>query len=369
MGVKITTIATQKRNPLDFLNREINLFPQFNLKKKQAFYNDLYLLFHSGLDMKRVLELIVEEQKNKKDKIILKTIYDSVLTGTSLSEALSQHKDFTEYEIFSVKIGEESGMLTDVLQHLKTHFQKKIEQKRLVASALSYPITVLCIAIAAVTFMIGFVVPTFADTYKTFDAELPAITQGLIDFSNSFGIYASVFFSSIVGITILYMLYKKNNNVRKWKAKLLLSIPFLGKIIQLSKLTQFCENMNLLTSSKTSLIEALSLTSRMIDFHPLQVGLNDAKEKVMNGLSLSDSLKAHSIFPSRMVYLIAVGEEVNKLENIFKQLSELYGTELEHKSKLMGTILEPLLLVFIGALVGFIVIALYMPMFSISELI
>lgn len=371
MQIKLDQIRpSENKNSLsEFLNKDIQLGPQFNLKKKQALYNDLFLLFSAGLDMKRALELIVEEQKNKKDKTVLSKVYNEVIAGVSLSEALNQEKDFTDYEIYSLKIGEESGKLVEVLEHLKNYYHKRIEQKRQVSSALSYPIVVLCIAIAAVTFMIGFVVPAFAKTFSTFNAELPPITQWLIDVSDNFYFYISSTLTCVLLLLILLKIFKDKPVVKKWKAKVILSIPFIGKIVHLSKLTQFCENMRLLVSAKTSLLESINLTSQMINFYPLQEGLIRAKKDVMNGESLNQSLKKSKIFPSRMVYLLAVGEEVNKLEEIFLQLSELYGNELQHKSKLLGSVLEPILLIFIACLVGFIVIALYMPMFSLSELI
>ena len=256
-----------------------------------------------------------------------------------------------------------------MLFHLKNYFGKRIEQKRLVTSALSYPITVLGIAIAAVTFMIGFVVPTFAETFKTFGAELPGITKWLMDFSDNFSIYASVFFVTLVVLFLVYQSVKKKEVVKKWRDKVLVGIPFTGKIYHLSKLTQFCENMKLLIGARTSLMESLSLTGRMMDFYPIQSEIEKIKLDITNGESLSKSLGKVKTFPSRMIYLLAVGEEVNKLEDIFGQLGELYGTELEHKSKILGNVLEPVLLLFIACLVGFIVVALYMPMFSLSELI
>lgn len=371
MGIRIEKAVKESKSSQlsEFLNKDINLGSVFSNKKKQELYNGLYLLFVSGLDMKRVLELVVSEKKSKKEKIILDRVNQNVIKGHNLSEALSFEKDFTDYEIYSLQIGEQSGQLVEVLFHLKNYFQKKIEQKRIVTSALAYPITVLFIAIAAVSFMIGFVVPTFAKTFNTFGAELPAITQGLIDFSTNFDTIVIVVLAATTVAVVLYFIFRQHVLFRKYAAKVTLSIPFIGNIILLSKLTQFSENMKLLMSSRTSLIESLGLTSKMLRFYPMQTALSGCKNQIMNGKSLSESMSAYKIFPSRMVYLLAVGEEVNKLDSIFEQLSELYGNELEHKSKILGSVLEPILLIFIAVLVGFIVIALYMPMFSLSDLL
>lgn len=366
----INSKKTKDKNSLnEILNKDIQLSKRFTNKKKQALYNDLYLLLNAGLDIKRVLELVVEEQRNPKDKKILSDVYNNVLRGESISESLSRNKDFSEYEVYSIKIGEEAGQLSKVLSHLRDYYSKKIEQKRLVTSALSYPVIVLFIAISAVAFMIGFVVPKFTATYQSFNAELPPITQFLIDFSNNFDLISMYFLGVLFLMIIIIYLGRNKSWFKEIKAKILLSIPFIGELIKLSKLTQFCQSMELLTSAKTPLIDSLDLTKRMLDFYPIQKALTDAKTDILNGQSLNKSLAKHSFFPSRMNYLLGVGEEVNKLEEIFIQLGTLYGDELGHKSKVIGTVLEPVLLVFIAILVGFIVVALYMPMFSLSDLL
>ena len=365
----INQVTTKEGSLKDLLNKDIQIGSQFNLKKKQALFNDLHLLFHAGLDMKRVLELIVSEQKNKRDKELLNRIYEKVISGISLSEAFSQERDFSEYEVFSIKIGEESGRLSDVLFHLKNYYQKRIEQKRIVSSALMYPITTLLVAFSVVVVMIAFVVPTFAETFKTFGAKLPPLTQWLIDFSENFLLYTIIFTSSIGGLIITYQFVKKEDQVRKWKDNLLLRLPFTGHIYHLAKLTQFCENMKLLIGAKTSLIESLDLTGKMLTFYPIQSAIKQISLDITNGKTLNSSLSQFKIFPSRMTYLISVGEEVNQLENIFNQLSLLYGNELEHKSKTLGSVIGPFLLIFVAVIVGFIVAALYLPMFSLSELI
>ena len=373
MGLEVKNIkqkeSSSKSSLSDFLNKDIQLGKRFTNKKKQALYNDLFLLLNAGLDIKRVLELVVEEQSNEKEKVILTEVYNNVLKGESLSESIRRNKDFSEYEIYSIKIGEEAGKLSQVLSHLKDYYAKKIEQKRLITSALSYPVIVLLIAISAVTFMIGFVVPKFAATYKSFNADLPAVTQILVDFSDNFYLISMYFIVFLVSIFVLISVSNKKTWFKKFKASFFLSIPFIGNIIKLSKLTQFCQSMELLTSAKTPLIDSIDLTGRMLDFYPIKFALQEAKIDILNGMSLSKSLSKHKFFPTRMNYLLGVGEEVNKLEEIFNQLGELYGNELEHKSKVIGTVLEPVLLIFIAILVGFIVVALYMPMFSLSDLL
>ena len=338
-------------------------------KKKQTLFNDLFLLLNAGLDIKRVLELIVEEQKKEKDKEILENIYEAVIQGSSLSEALEDSTFFSVYECYSIKIGEESGKLADVLHHLRDHFEKKIEQKRQIISALSYPMIVMFVALGAVAFMIGFVVPTFSDTFRKFDIELPAITKFIIDLSNSFDNIMLVTGLVITSVVVFYSMNKSKDWFKKIQAKALLSMPIIGPILHLSYLAQFAQSMSLLMKAKTPLLDALDLIQKMIPSYDLRKALDESKGSIMKGEPLADTLGKHKIFPSRMVYLIGVGEEVNKLDDIFDQLSELYSKELEHRSKLLSTVIEPILIVFLGLVVGFILVAMYLPMFSITEML
>lgn len=377
MGIKLQDIQSKsvaskegKGKIWELLNKDIS-FSSSSLpdKKKQAVFNDLHLLLHAGLDIKRVLELIVEEQKNKKEKAILEDIYQQVIAGASLSEAMEKSTHFSVYECYSVKIGEESGKLDEVLLHLRNHFEKKIEQKRQILSALSYPIIVMVVAFGAVAFMIGFVVPTFSDTFRKFDIELPAITKFIISMSNSFDLIMLSLLAIVAAFVVFFQMNKNKDWFKRIQAKVLLNLPVFGKILHLSYLTQFSQSMSLLLRAKTPLLDALDLIKKMIVSYDLQIALEEAKTQIMKGESLAKTMAGYKIFPSRMVYLIGVGEEVNKLDDIFAQLSELYSKELEHRSKLLSTVIEPILILFLGLVVGFILVAMYLPMFSITEML
>lgn len=381
MGINLNDIAKEQGSNTkkdittgsklkELLNKDIS-FGRGGLsdKKKQAIFNDLHLLLEAGLDIKRVLELIVEEQKKKKDKEILEEIYKKVITGNSLSEAMEMSTYFTTYECYSVKIGEESGKLDEVLMHLRNHFEKKIDQKRQITSALSYPVLVMVVAFGAVAFMIGFVVPTFADTFKKLDIELPAVTKFIISLSDSFASIALGGLAVFAVMGAFYYLNKDKTWFQKGKAKVLLSLPVFGGILHLSYLTQFSQSMSLLLRAKTPLLDALGLIKKMINSYDLEQALDASKEEIMKGESLATTFSKYKIFPSRMIYLIGVGEEVNKLDGIFSQLAELYSKELEHRSKLLSTVIEPILIVFLGLIVGFILVAMYLPMFSITDML
>ena len=377
MGIKIGDISesaksskAKQRRIWELLNKDIS-FSSRGLpdKKKQAIFNDLHLLLHAGLDVKRVLELIVAEQKKAKEKAILEAIYQEVIQGSSLSEAMEKSSHFSVYECYSVKIGEESGKLDEVLLHLRNHFEKKIEQRRQIVSALSYPLIVMFVAFGAVAFMIGFVVPTFSDTFKKFDIELPAITRWIIAISNSFDQIMLVFAALVIGLLVFFKVNQAKPWFQKWLAKLLLRLPVFGRVLHLSYLTQFSQSMALLLSARTPLLDALDLIQKMINSYDLKQALEQGKAEILKGESLAKTMEAHKIFPSRMVYLVGVGEEVNKLDDIFSQLSELYSKELEHRSKLLSTVIEPILIVFLGLVVGFSLVAMYLPMFSITEML
>jgi type IV pilus assembly protein PilC len=348
---------------------EIKIGQGLTDKKKQAIFNDLFLLLNSGLDIKRALELIAEEQKKKKDKKVIEGIYNNIINGDTLSESLEKSKLFTNYECVAVQIGETSGELLSVLSYLKTYYDKKIEQRRQITSALAYPVLVLFVAVGAVLFMIGFVVPTFADTFKKFKIDLPWITKFVIGLSNQFDvILITIILLISIGI-LLFQVLKKNDMFLSLKEKFLLKLPVFGSIIHLGIISQFTQAMTLLINARTPIVQSMQLVASMTSSHGLRKALKESESKVLQGEFLSTCLSSYNLFPKRMIYMMKVGEEVNQLGNIFNELNTLYTAELEHKSKMLNTVIEPILIIFLGFVVGFILIAMYLPMFSITDML
>ena len=350
------------------LNKDISFgSKQLNDKKKESFYSELVLLLDAGVDIKSAFELIESEQQKKQDKELFAEIRRQVVNGKGMSEAMRESGRFSDYEYYSVKIGEESGQILQVLQQLRLYFEKRIKQRRQIVGALTYPLIVVGVALGAVAFMISFVVPAFADIFKRFKVELPAITRFILSLSESFSLYATVF---LLFVAVLYLFYRSNRNkvwMRSRLSAFILRLPVAGNLVRLTYLSRYCQSMSLLIAAKVPLIEAMALVKKMINYYPIELSLESMEHDIMKGKGLSESMSSYKIYPRKMLYLIKVAEEVNQLDKIFGQLSQQYSDEVEHQSSLISTIIEPILIVFLGFMVAFILIAMYLPMFSLTN--
>lgn len=377
MGINIKNIDKQqstikqvegkdKKSILAILNQDISFSSSFPDKKKEQFYSEISLLLSAGTDMKTALELIVDETEKEKDRRLLEGIKNDIINGLSFSEALQKTGKFTDYEFYSIKVGEESSRVDIVLNDLATYFKRKIDQKRKLSSALSYPIVLLATALGMVVFLLKFLVPMFQDIFKSFNKELPGITQFVIDASETVTDYFIIILLLIIGATVFVYLNKKKLWYRRITANIILKTPVLGDIARKIYLTRFCHSMNLLISTRNPLLNSIQLVKKMIDYHPIQMALEQVEIDIMNGKLLNESMRQFSIFPKKMTSLIKVAEEVNKLDAIFQNLDEQYSKELEHQSEMFGKLLEPFVILFISVIVGFIVIAMYIPMIEIN---
>jgi type IV pilus assembly protein PilC len=339
----------------------------FSDKKKEAFYLEISTLLLSGIDMKTALELILVEQEKSKDKFIYDEIKKKVLYGNSLSEALKAVNKFSDYEYYSVRIGEETGKLAEVLKELAQFFKDKISQRRKVISAITYPIIVLATSMGAVFFMLKFVVPMFADVFLRFGGDLPWITYVIIRLSKFLD--ASFLFLFLFLIGFLIFLYRKRHTdwFRKWSAKILLKIPVVGEIVSKVYLARFANTMRLLVSTNTPLLKSIGMVRQMISFYPIEQSLFKVEKDILHGESLHQSLSEYEFYPSKFIQLIKVGEEVNRLDYFFDKIAVQYTEEVEFKTSTISSVLEPLIIIFLGLVVGLILIAMYLPMFQMSN--
>lgn len=354
----------------DFLNRDIELFSRgLSDKKKERFYGGLAILFDSGVDIRTVLDLIEEEQNSKSDRAIFGAIRQHILKGGTFSTAMEATGKFSPYEYFSIKIGEESGNLAVVLQDLAEYFAGKIAQRRKMISALSYPFLVFLTAFGAIWFMLRLVVPMFEDVFMRFGGDLPAITQFVIDLSDAMAGSITYIGAGVLTLVLIVITQRNATWYRKWSAKLMLGLPILGPLVRHVYLARFCHSMHLLIGASTPLVEAIALVEKMIRFYPMEQSLSTIKEQILHGTTLQAALKQYSIYPTRMVSLIKVAEEVNGLEKVFGKLSKQYADEVDHRSAVLSAVLEPLLIIFIGFFVALILIAMYIPLFNLSTTI
>lgn len=371
--IKNTTIqktTEQKKSEqgiFDFLQKDIQLFgTSLGDKKKEAFYHELHILLTAGVDIRSTLDLIASEQTSEKDKILYQGIRDRVTGGSTLSDAIQETGKFSAYEYHSLRIGEESGKLTVVLKELTDFFQSNINLKRQIVGALTYPAIVLCTSMGAIFFMLNFIVPMFADVFKRFGGKLPFITALIVDISNWMSDYFYIILLMLISIIGLLYSQRKQLWFRKFFSRILLKTPFVGEMIRKIYLARFCHSMALLIGAKIPIVRAIKLVKQMIGFYPVEISLDKIEQDIMQGVSLHKSLSNFPIYHRRLVSLIKVGEEVNQLEMFFGKVARQYSEDVEHQTSLISSMIEPFMIIFLGLIVGVILIAMYLPLFQLS---
>ena len=366
-NIAVKSAETEKKKSEKIWNKEISLFNSFGDKKKERFYLDMRVLLVAGVDLKSAIEIIIEEQHKDKDKVLFEKIHADILKGRSLADSLKSTSKFSEYEYFSIKIGEETNRLIEVLDELMKYYADQAELKKQIIGVLTYPVFVFAITLGLVYFMMTSVVPMFSDVFKQFGADLPPLTKKIVAISNNFPTYALVFFSVTIAIALLMYYQRSQEWFRSSMSALVLRIPKVGALVRLVYLARFTQSMQLLLSSKTPLVRSLELTAQMIRFYPIQTALEQMVEDIKKGKTLHEGMSQFKIFPKRMLSLIKVGEEVNQLEMILDRLSDQYRADLKHQTKIIGKLMEPIIIVIIGGIVGVILVAMYLPMFNLSN--
>ena len=336
-------------------------------KQRQVLFNDLQMLLVAGLDLRASFEIMIASQRRKKEQQLLKRIFENVVAGDSLARSMERTNRFDTYDCYSVLIGEETGRLTTILSNLSQYYLKRIDQKRKIISAFSYPVIVILTAILAIAFMMNFVVPMFEEVFSRFGQELPEMTQWVINMSEGAGKLFPVMLFIVLVVVFTSGIFKKKEWYQRYSSQIQISLPFFGQLIRQIHLTRFFIAMELLTGANTPLVKALQLVKEMMGFYPLKRALTHIEEGILSGRSLSESMGNHSIFDVRVCALVKVAEETNQLETVFGKLKDQFNKEIEHRTAMISAVMEPLIILLIGVFVAFILVAMYMPMFQLNS--
>lgn len=333
---------------------------------KRTFFSQLRTLICSGLSFSDAFELIIESAKTKERAMYVR-IFDEVVSGKELWRSLEVDMVFTELDRGIVRVGEETGRLTEALDFLTEYYQKREEQKRMVASALSYPIIILSIAVVVLVFMLLVVVPMFEQVYARLGGELPAVTQRIISLSESSPAILGAVFIIVLLLYGIRHLYGSSDRYRSVESCIIMKLPLVSAVIRKYQLSRFCRIMHLLVSSDVSILQSLRLMQGIVTFYPYHKAIEEACQLIQKGGTLSDCMGRHEdLFGRRFLVLLKVGEETNSLEHMLKAQANDTSAELEHEIKQLNNIVEPVLILGIGIIVAFVLIAMYMPMFKLG---
>lgn len=351
-------------------HQEIELFKKgFTAKAKEGFYSELGLMLSAGVDIISSFDIIASDITDKHHKELISSIKNMIISGKRFSDSVATYpKIFSAYEIQSIVIGEETGKLPEILQELSYFYTSSIKLRRQIIGVLTYPVVVIGVAILIVYFMLCFVVPIFTEIFSQTGGQLPGITLFLIKISEKSGTIFWLAAIVTLAITFVHRMNKKKTWYRSATSSMVMKLPVVNILVQKIYLARFCQSMKLLTRAKILSHDALGLVKEMIDYYPMELAIEQVKKEViMKGKQLNEGLAMHKIFPKKLVALIKISEEVNEPEIIFDKMHAQYSAELEHQQAVVGKLIEPFFIVILGLIIGFILLALYMPMFEMSS--
>lgn len=336
------------------------------LKQVAVFSKQLATLINAGVPLVQSLAILQRQVDNKTFETVLKKVRGDVESGTPLSEALQQHpKVFSRLFINLVRAGETSGTLDTVLERIADFQEKQLALQGKIKSALTYPAVVLVFALGITYFLLTTIVPQFASILTQLNAPLPFITRMLMavsDFLRSSGLFIFL----IVGVIFFaYRWYYRTPKGRYVVDDIKLRIPVFGNLIQKSAISSFARTFGLLISSGVNIIESLEITKGTANNAIVEETIDNAKNVVISGDQMSSSLATSKVFPPMVVSMVAIGEETGSLDNMLGKVADFYDREVDEAVDSLTAAIEPMMIVFLGGIVGLIVAGMFLPMFSI----
>ena len=353
------------------LKREFALPQKVKLRDLAVFSRQFATMISSGLSLLRSLNILSEQTENKTLAKTITAVRDEVESGTALSAAMSKHpKVFKSLFISLVKAGETGGQLDEVLLRVADSFEKDYKLRQKIKAAMTYPVVVFMIAIVLVTIMLIFIVPTFAAMFTSLGGELPLPTKILLFLSEKAVIIIPIVLVVSITSFILYKRTRASSEPFTYRTdKIKLRVPVFGHLFTLIAISRFARTLALLMRSGVPVLQALEITSDAAGNRVVGRAALDVRDSVREGESISGPLKNHPVFPPMVVQMIAVGEDTGQVDDMLDKIAEFYEQETESTTESLTALLEPLMIAVLGGLVGSMVIALYMPMFKIFDLI
>ncbi|HEX4428521.1 MAG TPA: type II secretion system F family protein [Frankiaceae bacterium] len=341
------------------------------LKELAIMSRQFATMVNSGLPLLRALRILAEQTESKELSRVLHEVRADVEGGSALSVAMAKFspKVFPPLMINMARAGEVGGFLDTVLLQVAENYEAEVKLRGKVKSAMTYPVIVFIMAMLMCTAMLLFIVPVFAKMFSTLGGKLPAPTRLLMDASDILKSYFPIFFLMLVGFIIVWKKVKHDERVRNVVDPLKLKMPVFGNLAKKIALSRFARNLGTLMSSGVPILQSLEIVAGTTGNVVLSRAIADVQESVRSGESLTAPLSNHSVFPPMVVQMMAVGEDVGALDEMLAKISEFYDQEVEATTEALTALIEPLMIAFLGGVVGSMVIALYMPMFKIYNLV
>jgi type IV pilus assembly protein PilC len=339
-------------------------------REMAIFTRQFSTMIDAGLPLVQCLNILAEQSDSKVLRGVTASVARSVESGSTLADGLKRHpKVFNDLFVNLVSVGEAGGILDVVLQRLSVYIEKAAALKRKVKAAMVYPCTIIGVAFLVVLFMLTFVIPTFATMFKNLGADLPLPTQIVLSMSNFVRGYFIFLILGVIGIVFALRAYYRTEVGKSTVDAVLLKLPVFGMLIRKVAVARFTRTLGTLVSSGVPILEGLRITARTAGNKVIEKAVMQCRVAVTAGKTLAEPLKASAVFPPMVTQMINVGEQTGALDAMLSKIADFYDDEVDTAVTALTALLEPLMIVFLGIIIGGMVVAMYLPIFRLVTLI
>jgi type IV pilus assembly protein PilC len=367
MGYTPVEVARKREG----MGREITLRPGHVKRKELAvFTRQFATMVNSGLPILRALAILADQTESKALSKVVTEVRTEIEQGSSLSAALAKHpKAFNELYVAMVRSGETGGVLDAVLLRLADAIERDVALRQRIRSAMTYPVVVVIFVTLILMAMLLFIVPQFKDIYKQLGGTLPIPTRLLLGVSDAVRHYWYMVGLGIIGANFAFRRYKKTERGRTRIDALKIKVPIFGPLFHKVALSRFASTLSVLLRSGVPILQSLDIVSETVNNRIISKAISDVQASVKEGESIARPLAKHAVFPPMVVQMLAVGEETGGVDIMLEKVAQFYDNEVTAAVDALTSIIEPVLIAIVGACVGMAVIALYLPMFNLINLI
>lgn len=355
------------------LDREIKipgLGESIKTKDVVVFTRQLGTMIDAGLPIVQCLDILAAQTENKKFRGVIRQLKDDVESGSTFTEALRKHgKIFDDLFVNMISAGEIGGILDTILQRLSVYMEKAMKLKAKIKGAMIYPATIITVATGVTTVLLIWVIPVFAELFSSFGQELPAPTQFVINLSNFTIAYFPYIFGTVIAIGVALRQLYQTENGRLQMDRMLLQAPVFGDLIRKSSIARFTRTLSTLVSSGVPILDALLITAKTSGNKVVERAVLATRLSISEGNSISEPLVASKVFPPMVCQMIAVGESTGALDAMLQKIAEFYEDEVDNMVANLTTLMEPLVILFLGIVIGGLVVSMYLPIFKLGSVI
>lgn len=351
------------------------LYKEIQITKKRVKHQDFVMyirqfstLIQAGISIVDATHILAKQTDNKLLKQTLSDVEEKLREGRSFTQAVSEYPGiFPPMFIHLIRAGEVGGNMDDILDRLATYFEKQYETRKKVQAALTYPIFIGVVSMVVLVFLLATVVPTFADMFQSFGAELPFITKLVLSTSQFFLQWWWLLFINLTIMASGIWYFIKKRNGQYYVDYILLKIPIIGMILRKAVIARMTRTMSSLYATSVPILQSMTVVENVVGNEVYNRALKNAKQSLEKGQSMANPLQEHWAFPPMVVQMIAIGEKTGSMETVLGKVADFYEADVSHATEQLKSLLEPVLITFLSVIVGVIVASIAIPMFKIFE--